>query len=340
MVTLGIETSCDETAIAVTDGRCVLANCVTSSVHLHSRYGGVVPEIASRHHVEYIDYVLSRALKDSGKDLKDIKLVAVTRGPGLVGALLVGVSMAKAISYALGIPLIGVNHVVAHMYSVFFNKDAPSEFPFIGLVASGGHTSLYLCKDFGHSELLGQTQDDALGEAYDKVAKILGLGFPGGPAIEKMAGRARGHDTIKFPRSFLSADSLDFSFSGVKTAVLYYVKNSRSPARGVKKSDRKTISDICYAFQEAVLDVVVEKTMRACEQKGINSAVIGGGVSANGCLRRKLSAAGALRGIRVHFPHMAFCTDNGAMVGLLGEELYTRGERSDLHMTADPNLKI
>ncbi len=348
MITLGIETSCDETAIAVTDGRRVLSNCVTSSVHLHSRYGGVVPEIATRHHVEYISQVLSCALRHAGKKAKDIELVSVTRGPGLVGALLIGVSMAKAMSYALGIPLVGVNHVLAHMYSVFFTEKAPPRFPFVGLVVSGGHTSLYLCRDFLRTELLGQTQDDALGEAYDKVAKILALGFPGGPVIERAARLSKGEHRVRFPRSYLSEDSLDFSFSGVKTAVLYYIRPpAHARARSIhvrgrprQRMDRGAINDICHAFQEAVLDVVVEKTVRACEQKGVRAAVVGGGVSANGRLRENLTCAAASRGIRVYFPTMEFCTDNGAMIGVLGEGLYRRGFESDLSMTADPNLTL
>jgi N6-L-threonylcarbamoyladenine synthase len=345
MLTLGIETSCDETGIAVTDGGSVLSNCVTSSVHLHSRYGGVVPEIASRYHVEYIAYVLSSALKASRKRLEDIELVAVTRGPGLVGALLVGVSMAKALAYSLGVPLIGVNHVLAHMYSVFLDEEAPPEFPFIGLVVSGGHTSLYLCRDFGRAQPLGQTQDDAVGEAYDKVAKILGLGFPGGPVIERMAEASDGTQPLRFPKSYLSEDSLDFSFSGIKTAVLYYVRDlthcgpglTRKGGKAVRPSSRR---DICYAFQEAALDVVVEKTVAACKKRGISTVVVGGGVSANGVLRRKLAEEGAVHGICAYFPKMKFCTDNGAMVGFFGEELYKRGARSDLSMTADPNLKV
>lgn len=334
MLALGIESSCDETSAAVTDGRRVLSNCVTSSVRLHSKFGGVVPEIASRHHVEYINYVLTRALKDAGKALEDIELVAVTRGPGLVGALLIGVSAAKAISYALQVPLIGVNHVIAHLYSIFLDAKNDAKFPFIGLVVSGGHTSLYYCGGFDAIELLGQTEDDALGEAYDKVAKILGLGFPGGPVIEKTARGSRDFGGgLRFPKSYLEEGSLDFSFSGVKTAVLYYV-------RKLKRLNKAVTSDICYAFQDAVLDVVVDKALLACEKKGVKRCVVGGGVSANSCLREKFFGAARESGVSVYFPRLEFCTDNGAMIALVGEELYRRGHRSNLYMTADPNLKV
>ena len=336
-MTLGIESSCDETSVALTEGRRVLANCVTSSVHLHSKYGGIVPEIASRYHVEYISYVLSSALKDAKKKLKDVELVAVTRGPGLIGALLIGVSTAKALSYALGVPLIGVNHVLAHIYSIFLGRKSEVRFPFIGLAVSGGHTSLYLCKGFRRLKLLGQTQDDALGEAYDKVAKILGLGFPGGPIVEKAARASKGRSRIKFPKTYLEDDSLDFSFSGIKTAVLYYV---RDKGGNIPRCDKALIADICRAFQESVLDGLVEKTMLACRRERVTRVVVGGGVSANNELRRKLHDAAQASGISAYFPDMRYCTDNAAMVGLLGEALYKRGVRSDLYMTTEANLKI
>jgi N6-L-threonylcarbamoyladenine synthase len=339
MLTLGIETSCDETSIAVTDSRRVLSNRVTSSVHLHSRFGGVVPEIASRHHVEYINYVLEAALKDARVSLKEIRLIAVTRGPGLIGALLTGVSMAKALSYSLGVPLIGVNHVLAHIHSIFLNDGAKPKFPFIGLVVSGGHTSLYVCRDFGRVKLLGQTQDDALGEAYDKVAKILGLGFPGGPVIEKAALLSEGKSDIRFPRAFLEDDSLDFSFSGIKTAVLYYVRDLGGRTRPGRLTDKVT-NDICRAFQDAALDVVIEKTLLACRKTKLSRLVVGGGVSANKALRANLAAQASAGGIQVYFPPFSFCTDNGAMVALLGEELYKRGVRSTLRMTAAAEPKV
>ncbi len=343
MLTLGIETSCDETSLSVTQGKKVLSNVVSSSVHLHKKYGGVVPEIASRFHVEYIIEVLSKALKESHKNLKDARLVAVTNGPGLVGALLTGISLAKAISYCLGLPLIGVNHILAHLYSAFLNEDDKPGFPFIGLVVSGGHTALFYCEDVGRQKLLGQTQDDAVGEAYDKVAKILNLGYPGGPIIERVAKRSKGKNKIAFPKSYLGKDSLDFSFSGIKTAVLYYVRNHITPP-GCDISHpgdvSGLISDICHAFQEAALDVLVEKACLAAKIKKVSRIVIGGGVAANSRLRDKLIDAAKFLGIKVYFPKMEYCLDNAAMVGVLGEELYRRAHRSNLYLTAQPNLEV
>lgn len=331
MITLGIETSCDETSVAITSGRRVLSNIVTSSVHLHKKYGGVVPEIASRYHVEYIIEVLEKALERSGKSLKSVDLVAVTNGPGLVGALLTGISLAKSLSYSLGAALIGVNHILAHLYSPLLTEDDLS-FPFVGLVVSGGHTALFHCKDVDKQEVLGQTQDDAVGEAYDKVAKLLGLGYPGGPIVEKTAGRSTGKSALSFPKSYLGKDSLDFSFSGIKTAVLYYVQK-------IRPLDAELTSDICYAFQEAALDVLVEKACLACRMKNAKKMVIGGGVAANSRLRDKFKAAGLFSGIKVYFPKIEYCADNAAMVGALGEALYKKGHASDMYLTAEPNLR-
>ncbi len=336
---LGIETSCDETGAAVTSGRRVLSNIVTSSLHLHKKYGGVVPEIASRYHVEYIVEVVDEALKAAGKKISDIGLVAVTSGPGLVGALLTGISFAKALSYGRRIPVIGVNHVLAHLYSAFLNEGEIPEFPFVGLVVSGGHTALFHCRDVDRKSLLGQTQDDAVGEAYDKVAKILGLGYPGGPIIEKTARMSDGSAGISFPKSYLGKDSLDFSFSGLKTAVLYYVRKGGLREEGGEKSARMT-ADVCRAFQEAALDVLVEKTVAACARTKSSSVVVGGGVAANKMLREKLAEAGRFNGFKAFFPEFRYCPDNGAMIGVLGQELYKRGYRSDLYLNAEPNLKV
>ncbi|MFH1189471.1 MAG: tRNA (adenosine(37)-N6)-threonylcarbamoyltransferase complex transferase subunit TsaD [Candidatus Omnitrophota bacterium] len=331
MITLGIETSCDETGVAVTSGRRVLSDIVTSSVHLHKRYGGVVPEIASRYHLEYMIEVFREALEGSGKRLKDIGLVAVTNGPGLVGALLIGISMAKSVSYALGLPLVGVNHILAHLYSSFLSSEDIS-FPFVGLVVSGGHTALFYCRGVGDQEVLGQTQDDAVGEAYDKVAKILGLGYPGGPVIERRAALASGKSRLTFPKSYLGKGSLDFSFSGLKTAVLYYMQKAKLP-------DRRLVNDVCRAFQEAALDVLVDKACLACKMRGAKKIVVGGGVAANSSLRGKLAGAAVQSGIKVYFPDKRYCMDNAAMVGALGEALYNKGYRSDLYLTAEPNLE-
>ncbi len=336
MLTLGIETSCDETSVSVTDGPRVLSNAVSSSVHLHKKYGGIVPEIASRFHVEYIIEVLSKALKDSRKDLEDIKLVAVTNGPGLVGALLAGISLAKSISYSLNKPLIGVNHILAHLYSSFLNgRDNRPSFPFLGLVVSGGHTALFHCEGIGRQRLLGSTQDDAVGEAYDKVAKILGLGYPGGPVVDKSARLAKGGTKINFPKSYLGKDSLDFSFSGIKTAVLYYVNNLRNT-----KLSQALVNDICYSFQEAALDALMEKVIRAAEMTEANRVVIGGGVAANSRLREKMGRIASFSSMKIHFPELKYCMDNAAMIGYLGEALYKKGDRSDLYLSAEPNLEI
>ena len=343
MLTLGIETSCDETSISVSEGRLVLANIVSSSVHLHKKYGGVVPEIASRFHVEYILEVLSKALNRSGKGLKDIDLIAVTNGPGLVGALLIGISLAKALSLSLGVPLIGTNHILAHLHSAFLNENDRPKFPFVGLVVSGGHTALFYCEDVDRQMLLGQTQDDAVGEAFDKVAKILKLGYPGGPVIEKQALRSKVKNRIKFPKSYLGKDSLDFSFSGIKTAVLYYVRNHRHLVGGMDTTYEVgdgLRSDICYAFQEAALDVLVEKACLAAKKMKVKEIVVGGGVAANSRLRGKLNDAVTYSNIRAYFPGMEYCMDNAAMVGVLGEALYKKGHRSDLYLSAEPNLEV
>ena len=299
-----------------------------------------MPEIASRFHVEYIMEVFFKALKASGKNLNEIKLISVTKGPGLVGALLTGISMAKALGYCLRVPIIGVNHVLAHLYSPFLGP-RDIKFPFVGLVVSGGHTAIYYCEDMGRQKLLGNTQDDAVGEAYDKVAKLLGLGYPGGPEVEKAAGCALKKEGIRFPRSYLGKGSLDFSFSGVKTAVLYYAREKGSGFRvqgSGKKLSGEMVNDICYAFQEAVLDVLVDKTILAARIKGVNTIVIGGGVAINSRLREKFNLACAFSKCKVYFPERQYCMDNAAMVGVLGEASYRKGTRSNLYMTAEPNL--
>lgn len=342
MLTLGIETSCDETSVSVTEGKKVLSNIVSSSVHLHKKYGGVVPEIASRFHVEFILGVLKNALEDSLKTLEDIELVAVTNGPGLVGALLTGISLGKSLSYSLKVPLIGVNHVLAHLYSAFLNEDEMPGFPFIGLVVSGGHTALFYCEKSYRQKLLGQTQDDAVGEAFDKVAKILKLGYPGGPVIEKRAALSENRDAVKFPKTFLGRDSLDFSFSGLKTAVLYYVRdlehNTQYKIQNIKEC---VTNDICYAFQENALGILVEKTFLAAALHKTKNIVVGGGVAANSRLREKFAEASRFsEGIKVYFPKREYCMDNAAMVGILGEKFYKRGNRSDLYLSAEPNLEV
>ena len=329
MLILGIETSCDETAVSVVEnGQRVLSNVVSSSLHLHKRYGGVIPEIATRYHVELINYVLEQALAEAKVSLKDIDLVACVYGPGLVGALLIGLSLAKSLSLALPVPLVGINHIQAHLYAPFLGRKRPG-FPFVGMVVSGGHTNLFYIKDYLHWQVLGRTRDDAAGEAFDKVAKILKLGYPGGPVIEKKAKRGD-KDKIKFPRSYLEKGSLDFSFSGLKTAVLYYTKD---------KHPNTTLGDVAASFQEAVVDVLVDKAIAACRVKKVKEFVAGGGVIANKRLQGILTQKLAKGGINVYFPEQALCQDNAAMVAGLGYQLHKRGVVSDLNVEVEPNLR-
>ena len=332
MLVLGIETSCDETgASVVEDGSRILSSTVASSLEFHKRYGGVVPEIATRYHVEVIDYAVRDALVSAGVRLTDIGLVAVTKGPGLVGALLVGVSFAKALSYSLGVPLIGVNHLWAHLYSGLIGRPE-IKFPFIGLVVSGGHTSLVLCSGIGRFKLLGQTRDDAAGEAFDKVAKVIGLGYPGGPAIEKAAQNGD-PDAVKLKPPFLGDGSYDFSFSGLKTAVLYHTKGRSIGA--------KAAADIAASFQKVAVGSIVEKSVYACRSKCVNTLIVGGGVSANRLLRSRLSAACADNGIEAVFPEMRLSLDNGAMIASAGYLLHKKGPwKPDLGLTAEPGLEI
>lgn len=330
MLTLAIETSCDETAVAVLrNKKDVLSNIVSSSVHLHSKFGGIVPEIASRFHVEYINYCIKKALKDAKVRLEDINLVAVTYGPGLVGALLVGVSMAKAISFSMGIPLIGVNHLLAHIYVNTIGKNPP-RFPFVGLVISGGHTSLIYMKELDDYKILGQTQDDAAGEAFDKAAKILGLGYPGGPAIEKKS-RSGDCKSIAFTRTYLDT-KFNFSFSGIKTALLYKNRDL--------KYVRNRIANMAASFQEVVVDIIVKKTIDASIFTKTDTVVVGGGVSANLYLKNKLTRTAKHLGIKVYFPLPKFSLDNAVMIAMTGYEMFKRGRRSNLDLAVCPNLGL
>lgn len=334
MITLGIETSCDETAVAVLKDKTILSNVISSSMHLHKRYGGVVPEIATRFHVEVINYCLKEAIKKAGIGLKGIDLVSVTQGPGLIGAVLIGISFAKALTYSLNIPIIGTNHVIAHLWANFLTEHTPG-FPFVGLVVSGGHTSLILVKGLNRYQILGQTQDDAAGEAFDKVAKLLELGYPGGPIIEKRAKEAGFSKMAKFSALYSTDNlSLDFSFSGIKTEVLYYVRDKG----GVENLSKDEISEIAFSFQEAVCDAVVNKTMAACKTKRIKNLVIGGGVSANLRLRKKLTEAALLNGVNFFIPPLNLCLDNAAMTAVLGYELFKSSIRSDLFISGFANF--
>jgi len=326
MIILGIDTSCDDTAAGiVADGRQVLSNVVNSQVTLHKPHGGVVPELASREHLKNIMPVVSECLLKADIRMRDLDAIAVTVGPGLVGALLVGLYYAKGLSYVYDVPLIGVNHLEGHIVSIFLEKEIP-EFPFVILTVSGGHTSLYLVEGYGKYTLMGQTLDDAAGEAFDKVAKILGLGYPGGPVIENSA-RNGSRDRIHFPRAFLSPDSFDFSFSGLKTAVAIYIKRwreSQEEAEGI------ALADIAASFQESVVDVLVKKVMTAREKTGVRSVVVAGGVACNSRLRSRFNTACSSRDIQVYYPRPEYCTDNGAMIAAAGYKRLLNGEKVDL----------
>nr|MBU1327865.1 tRNA (adenosine(37)-N6)-threonylcarbamoyltransferase complex transferase subunit TsaD [Candidatus Omnitrophota bacterium] len=332
MLILGIETSCDETAASVVkNGIDILSNVISSSLKYHRKFGGVVPEIATRHHVENIDNVINCSLHDAGIDIRDIDALAVTDGPGLMGSLLTGISCAKAMSYCLNKPLIAVDHLKAHIYSAIMVKDGP-KFPFIGLVISGGHTRLYLVEDFDKFKLLGDTVDDAVGEAYDKVAKILGLGYPGGPVIDALAKKGN-MDAIRFTCKAVN-NSLDFSFSGIKTAVLYYVSKQK-PCPSSMGTPRNQKADIAASFQESALKVIVENSIKAIEKYNIKSFVVGGGVSANSRLRKMMQREAMYRGFKVYFPPFDLCSDNASMVAGLAYRLYKKGKRASLEITAN-----
>ncbi|MBI4707137.1 MAG: tRNA (adenosine(37)-N6)-threonylcarbamoyltransferase complex transferase subunit TsaD [Candidatus Omnitrophica bacterium] len=338
MLVLGIETSCDETSVAVVkDGKKVLANQVSSSLNLHKKHGGVIPEIASRMQLETIASVGEAAIIKAGIKLKDIDLVSVTNHPGLLGSLLVGVSFAKSVALSLNCPLLGVDHIHSHFYANFLDAKGV-ELPFVALVVSGGHTSLFYVKDFDKISILGETQDDACGEAFDKVAKILGLGYPGGPHIEKLA-RQGDPRKIKFACSGTKGE-FDFSFSGIKTAVLYYVNNRRLATglpRAKSMGEQQLKSDIAASFQETVIDTLIRKSFLACKTTKTNRLVIGGGVVANGRLREKFLASGNTEGINCYFPPVSLCIDNAAMIAGFGYQLFKKGFRSNLSLNALPS---
>jgi N6-L-threonylcarbamoyladenine synthase len=333
VITLGIETSCDETAVAVIeDGFHVSANLIARQEHLHERYGGVVPEVAARAHVESLNPLLEQALREAGVGFGNLDGVAVTVGPGLVGALLVGMAAAKSVSLALGVPLLGVNHLEGHIWANFLEHGKPDP-PYVALVVSGGHTMLVHMAEVHHHELLGQTLDDAAGEAFDKVARLLGLGFPGGPALDAMA--AEGDPTaIRFPRAMADSGDLDFSMSGLKTAVLRYLRTEQAAERDV------SLPDVAASFQEAIVDVQVSKTIAAAKERGVDTVLLGGGVVANTRLRRRMTEEGNSEGLRVLYPSLELCTDNAAMIAAVGAARLARGERSSLDIAADPNLML
>jgi N6-L-threonylcarbamoyladenine synthase len=328
MLVLGIETSCDETAIAVVeDGRRILSNVVSSQVELHAEYGGVVPELASRQHVQAMVPVLDEALQRARCRLEDIGAVAVTHGPGLAGALLVGLNFAKAMAYARSLPLIGVNHLEGHIYAAWLNGDDDPAFPLLALIVSGGHSDVALMEAHGRYRRLGETVDDAAGEAFDKVARVLGLGFPGGPAIDRLAASA-GSPALRLPRARLDRP-YDFSFSGLKTRV-------QRIARG-EEGDPPDSAEIAASFQESVVDSLVTKAVRAAEEHGANQIILSGGVAANSLLRKALPERSP---VPVIIPPPALCTDNGAMIAAVGWQRLQAGERSPLDLDILPGLRI
>jgi tRNA N6-adenosine threonylcarbamoyltransferase len=332
MLVLGIETSCDETAAAVLDGgRKILGQVVASQDKIHGPYGGVVPELASRRHLEDILPVVRGALGQAGARLEDLDGIAVTQGPGLVGSLLIGCSVAKAIAYVHRLPLVGVNHLEGHIYAAFLEEPSPT-YPFLALVVSGGHTALYLARAPRQYERLGQTRDDAAGEAFDKVAKLLGLGYPGGPIIERTAHAGDAH-AISFSTARMSDGAPDFSFSGIKTAVSLHVKRHRPLGES-------QVADVAASFQATVVKMLVRKTTRAALRAGVPRIVLTGGVAANGALRAAFQAECGERGWELFVPSRALCTDNAAMIAAAGHERLEAGERAPLTMNAIPDLAL
>ena len=330
---LAIESSCDETAAAVVhNGREVLSNVISSQIDLHKLYGGVVPEIASRKHIEKINQVIEEALKEAEVTLDDIDAIGVTYGPGLVGALLVGVAEAKAIAYARKLPLVGVHHIEGHI-SANYIEHPDLEPPFLCLVVSGGHTHLVCVRDYGKYEILGRTRDDAAGEAYDKVARAIGLGYPGGPKIDRLA-KEGNPDAIVFPKAHIEDAPYDFSFSGVKSSVLNYLNGCQM------KGETFNQADIAASFQKAVTDVLVENAMRAVDEYGMKKLAIAGGVASNSTLRQAMKDACEKKGIEFYYPSPIFCTDNAAMIGVAAHYEYLKGTRHGWDLNAVPNLKL
>ena len=330
---LAIESSCDETAAAVVrNGREVLSNVISSQIDLHTLYGGVVPEIASRKHIERINQVIKEALSTAGVSLAQTDAVAVTYGPGLVGALLVGVAEAKAIAYAAGKPLVGVHHIEGHIAANFI-EHPELEPPFLSLVVSGGHTHLVRVEDYGVFTILGRTRDDAAGEAFDKVARAIGLGYPGGPKIDRVA-REGDPEAIAFPRTHIEDAPYDFSFSGLKSAVLNYINGCQMKGQEYRQAD------IAASFQKAVTDVLVGNAMRAVEEYHADRFAIAGGVAANSALRQAMKEACEERGVKLYYPSPVYCTDNAAMIGVAGYYEYRKGVRHGLDLNAIPNLRL
>ncbi len=333
LLVLGIETSCDETAAAVVkNGRTVLSNVISSQIELHTLYGGVVPEIASRKHIEKINPVIKEALSQAEVSLEDIDVIGVTYGPGLVGALLVGVAHAKAISYAANIPLVGVHHIEGHI-SANYIQYPELQPPFLCLIVSGGHSHLVIVKDYSDYEILGRTRDDAAGEAFDKIARSIGLGYPGGPKIDALA-KEGNRKAIDFPRAHVEGAPYDFSFSGLKSSVLNYLNSAQMKDETINKAD------VAASFQEAVVEVLVTNTMKAASDYGIDKVAIAGGVASNSRLRSAMESACEDNNLKLYYPEHIYCTDNAAMIASAAYYDYLKGNRSDLDLNAVPNLRL
>ena len=330
---LAIESSCDETAASVVkNGRTILSNVISSQIELHKLYGGVVPEIASRKHIEKINQVIEEALSEAGMTLDDLDAIGVTYGPGLVGALLVGVAEAKAIAYAKKLPLVGVHHIEGHV-SANYIEHPDLEPPFLCLIVSGGHTHLVIVKDYGEFEILGRTRDDAAGEAFDKVARAIGLGYPGGPKIDKLSKEGNPH-AITFPKAKIDGAPYDFSFSGVKSAVLNYINQNKMQGKEIEAAD------LAASFQQSVVEVLVEHTMLAAKDYHMDKVAIAGGVASNGTLRQAMKEACEKNGLKFYHPSPIFCTDNAAMIGVAAYYEYKKGTRHGWDLNAVPNLKL
>lgn len=333
IITLAMETSCDETSCAVLKGgREVLSNVISSQIDIHKKFGGVVPEVASRKHIENINLIIQEALDEANVTFNDIDIIGVTQGPGLVGALLVGISSAKAISYALGKPLVGVNHIEGHVCANYIShKDLKP--PFTALIVSGGHTYLAQVNDYIDYELIGRTRDDAAGEAFDKVGRSLGLSYPGGPLIDELS-KIGNPNAIDFPRIMLEKNSYDFSFSGLKTSVLNYINQSKQKGKEI------VVKDVAASFQQAVIEVLVEKAIRLAKERGSDKIVMAGGVAANEGLRNLMESKGKEEEIEILYPSRILCTDNAAMIGSAAYYNYIAGKRSDYHLNVIPNLEL
>ncbi|MDD3477910.1 MAG: tRNA (adenosine(37)-N6)-threonylcarbamoyltransferase complex transferase subunit TsaD [Candidatus Izemoplasmatales bacterium] len=330
MLTLGVESSCDETSVSVVrDGKTVLSNVVLSQIDIHQAYGGVVPEIASREHVKGITYVFDQAMKQAQVQYQDIDLIAVTEGPGLIGSLLIGVNAAKVVAMNYGIPLVGVHHIAGHIYANNIEHDM--EFPLLALVVSGGHTELVLMNDHYEFEKLGETQDDAVGEAYDKIARVLGLPYPGGPQVDKRA--KEGKPVLDFPRPMIDSKDFNFSFSGLKSHVINLHHNM------VQRHEEIIVDDFCASFQDAITDVLVKKTLEASKQYDVKQVIVAGGVAANKGLREKMSKT--ITHVPVYFPHIKYCTDNAAMIAVAGTFQYLKTHQaSDMYLNGSSRLDL